>query len=51
MKFAGSQLAYLMRDRQARSNIGALLKYLAMLVGLITLYAIIFHVVKIRVEG
>lgn len=40
-----------MRDREARSNIRALLKYLLSLVALITLYAILFHIIKIRVEG
>jgi len=51
VKFSSSQLAYLMRDREARSNIRALLKYLLSLVALITLYAILFHIIKIRVEG
>jgi voltage-gated potassium channel len=51
VKFSSSQLAYLMRDREARSNIRALLKYLLSLVALITLYAILFHIIKIRIEG
>lgn len=51
MKFTGSQLAYLMRDREARANIRALLRYLLGLVALITVYAILFHVIKIQMEG
>lgn len=51
MKFASSQLAYLMRDRQGRANIRALGKYLLGLCGLITLYAVLFHLIKIHVEG
>ena len=51
MKFVGSQLAYLMGNREARANLRALLKYLLTLVALITLYAVLFHVIKIQVEG
>jgi voltage-gated potassium channel len=51
VKFASSQLAYLMRNREARANLRALLKYLLMLFALITLYAVLFHIIKISVEG
>lgn len=51
MKFSSSQLAYLMGNREARANIGALVKYLLTLSVLITVYAVIFHVIKLRVEG
>src|SRR5918996_1882976 len=51
MKFASAQLAYLMGSAEARSNLGALLRYALTMVVLITLYAVIFHVIKIRVEG
>ena len=51
MKFVGSQLAYLMGNRETRANLRALLKYLLSLVALITLYAVLFHVIKIQVEG
>lgn len=51
MKFSGSQLAYLMRNREMRTNIRALLKYLLLLTALVTLYAILFHAIKIRFEG
>ena len=51
MKFSSSQLAYLFSNREARSNLRALLKYLLTLVALITAYAVVFHVIKVRVEG
>jgi len=51
MKFLGSQLAYLMSDRATRANLRALLKYLLSLALLIILYAVLFHVIKARVEG
>jgi Trk K+ transport system NAD-binding subunit len=51
MKFSSSQLAYLIGNREARANLRALLKYILTLVALITVYAVVFHVIKIRVEG
>ena len=51
MKFLPSQLAYLTTDREARTNLGALANYLAFLAGLVTLYAVLFHVIKLNVEG
>jgi hypothetical protein len=50
MKFLPSQLAYLTTDREARGNLRALAKYLAFLAGLITIYAVLFHVIKLAVE-
>ena len=51
MKFSSSQLAYLIRNREARGNLRALLKYVLTLLTLITLYAVVFHLIKVRVEG
>ncbi len=51
MKFASAQLAYLVGNREARGNLRTLLRYVLTLLGLITLYAVLFHVIKIRVEG
>jgi voltage-gated potassium channel len=51
MKFTSSQLAYLVGNREARANLRALLKYVLTLVALITLYAVVFHVIMVRVEG
>ena len=50
MKFAGSQLAYLVGDRTARANLGSLLRYLLTLAALIAVYAVIFHLIKIHIE-
>lgn len=51
MKFAGSQLAYLFSDRTARANLGSLFKYIAALGVLVTVYAVLFHLIKLHVEG
>ena len=51
VKFSSSQLAYLIGNREARGNLRTLLKYLLTLLALITLYAVLFHVIKGRVEG
>jgi voltage-gated potassium channel len=51
MKYLPSQLAYLMQDREARTNMGGLLKYLAFLAALVLLYTVLFHIIKLQVEG
>jgi voltage-gated potassium channel len=51
MKFSSSQLAYLLGNREARGNLRALLKYVLTLLGVISLYAVLFHVIKVQVEG
>jgi voltage-gated potassium channel len=51
MKFLPSQLAYLFQDREARANIGGLMKYLAFLAALVTVHTIAFHLIKLHVEG
>ena len=51
MKFSSSQLAYLLANREGRANLRALLQYCVMLAGIITLYAVLFHVIKVSVEG
>jgi voltage-gated potassium channel len=51
MKFSSSQLAYLITNREARGNLRALLRYVLTLVAVITLYAVVFHLIKIRIEG
>jgi voltage-gated potassium channel len=50
MKFLASQIAYLIGDRETRANLRALLKYVLTLALLITVYAVIFHVIKLNVE-
>lgn len=51
MKFLASQFAYLLTEREARANLGAFLKYLAFLAALVAAYAVLFHVIKLNVEG
>ena len=50
MKFLPSQLAYLTTDREARANLRALGRYLAFLGGLVGVYAVLFHLIKLYVE-
>ena len=38
-------------DREARANVRALLTYLLFLVGLVVVYAVLFHLIKLHVEG
>ena len=50
MKFLPSQLAYLTSDREARGNLRALAKYMAFLAGLMAVYTVLFHIIKLNVE-
>ena len=50
MKYIPSQLAYLTTDREARTNLRALAKYLAFLAALVAVYAVGFHVIKLTFE-
>jgi len=50
MKFIPSQLAYLTTDREARTNLRALGKYLLFLAALAALYTVLFHVIKLNIE-
>lgn len=51
MKFLPSQLVYLLGERETRSNLGALGKYLAFLTAIMAIYAVTFHIIKLEVEG
>jgi hypothetical protein len=51
VKFLPSQLAYLVATRETRANLGALAKYLALLAALMVVFAVLFHVIMVRVEG
>jgi len=51
MKFLLSQLAFLTSEPEARANLGALAKYFAFLIVLVAVYAVLFHVIKLQVEG
>lgn len=51
MKFLFAQVSYFFRERETRKNLGALVKYLAFVVGVITVYSIAFHLIMLHVEG
>jgi Trk K+ transport system NAD-binding subunit len=51
MKFLASQFAYLISESETRANLRALVKYLLLLVALVSAFTIPFHVIKDRVEG
>ncbi|HKX51501.1 MAG TPA: potassium transporter TrkA, partial [Candidatus Binatia bacterium] len=51
MKFLTSQISYFLTDRDARQNIGALLKYLGFLTTLIAVYSVVFHLLMLHAEG
>lgn len=51
MKFLISQIAFLVTEREHRSNLRALAMYLGFLAVLICAYAVLFHVIKARFEG
>ena len=51
MKFLPSQLAYLLAERELRTNLRGLLRYVAFLAALVIAYAVLFHVIMERVEG
>jgi voltage-gated potassium channel len=51
MKFLFSQLGYVLADKDARTNLRALLRYLLFLSALVTLYAVTFHLLKLYIEG
>jgi voltage-gated potassium channel len=51
MKYLSSELAFVFTDRESRANLRALLKYFLFLALLVTTYAVIFHLLKLYVEG
>jgi Trk K+ transport system NAD-binding subunit len=51
MKYLPSQLAYLMTERENRQNLRALGSYVAFLTALVGSYTILFHVIKLYIEG
>lgn len=51
MKFLASQFAYLLSNRETRANLGAFLKYIAFIAALVAAYTVLFHVIKVQVEG
>src|SRR5688500_2225380 len=51
MKYLPSQIAYLMTERETRGNLRALAEYIAFVTLLVAVYAVLFHVIKLYVEG
>jgi voltage-gated potassium channel len=51
MKYLPSQIAFFFTEREMRSNIRGLLKYIAFLLGVVLLHTVLFHVIMLRVEG
>ncbi len=51
MKYLSSQFAFLFSEGESRENLTALLQYFAFLVAMITVYAVVFHVIMGSVEG
>ncbi|MEM1157644.1 MAG: NAD-binding protein [Verrucomicrobiota bacterium] len=47
MKFIASEFSYFVQDPTTRRNLDALKKYLYLLIGIITLYSIIFHLLMV----
>jgi voltage-gated potassium channel len=50
MKFLPAQFAYLLQNRASRRNLGALGKFLALLVAMIVVYSVVFHFLMLE-EG
>ena len=44
MKFVSAQVAYFLQNRKAKTNIGRLLKFVAILFLLIVVYSVLFHI-------
>jgi Trk K+ transport system NAD-binding subunit len=51
MKFLASEFAFIVTNREASANIRALLQYFLFLAVLVALYAVLFHLIKVYVEG
>jgi voltage-gated potassium channel len=51
MKFLGSQLAYFLSEREVRTNVRSLIKYLLFLIAVIALCTVAFQLLMTHVEG
>ena len=51
MKYLSSQFSVLFPEGEPRTNLAALLRYLIFLALLVTMYAVLFHVIMVRIEG
>ena len=51
MKFVSTQLSYFFSDNQVRSNVRALLKYVAFVMVVVVVFAEVFHLIMVHKEG
>ncbi len=51
MKLVSTQLSYFFSDNQVRRNVRALLKYVAFVVVVVVIFAEVFHLIMVHVEG
>ncbi len=51
MKFLPAQLAYFLSLREARTNVRALLRYVAFVITVVVLFSVLFHVIMLQIEG
>ncbi|MEM8486559.1 MAG: FAD-dependent oxidoreductase [Bacteroidota bacterium] len=51
MKFVSTQLSYFFSDNQVRRNVRALLKYVAFVLVVVVVFAEVFHLIMVHVEG
>lgn len=51
MKFVNPQFDFFFSDPEVRRNVRSLLKYVALLVAVVALYAVVFHLLMLHVEG
>lgn len=51
MKFLSGHLGYALGDEHLRRNVAGLLKYIAFLLAVITVYSVLFHVIMEQAEG
>src|SRR5690606_29055762 len=51
MKLVSSQLSFYLSDRAVRRNVRALLRYVAVLFIVMIVFAVLFHVIMVYVEG
>ncbi len=51
MKFLSTQMSFILNQGQMRRNIGALLKYVLFVLGVIAVFTVLFHVIMLFAEG
>ena len=51
MKFVSTQLSYFFSDNQVRRNVKALLKYVAFVMVVVVIFAEMFHLIMVHIEG